>query len=180
MAGSMEAVTTNAVFLIVLMRNCVQISFLRHRHTKSSIPYSYVSFARHNSLTSLNSHQVSRVVQRSKIEALTDYFLNIFVYNDGLAVFGSCMQYTMSYSCDLVSTLNNTVLSILQRIQNQTDSNFMIRHSLLYNVFVFSRYLMSQFGAFNTDSLAETFCYYALIVHIDQLIFQGRASAVDN
>ena len=162
------------------MRDCIQICFLRHSHTKSGIPYSYVCFTWHNCLTSFDSHQVCRVVQRSKIEALADYFLNVIVYYDRLAIFGSCMQYTVTNSCDLIGALNNTMLCILQCFQNQTDCYFVIRHSFLNNVFVFSRYLMSQFGTIDSDSFAKSFCQYALISHINQLIFQGRASTVDN
>ena len=56
MAGSVEAITTDAVFLIVLMRNCVHISLLWRRHTKSGIPYCYVWLTRHSLFTSLDTH----------------------------------------------------------------------------------------------------------------------------
>jgi hypothetical protein len=39
---------------------------------------------------------------------------------------------------------------------------------------------VSQQRTVNTDSLAQTFSQYGLVFHIDQLILQGRASAVDN
>ena len=55
-AGAVETVPADAVFLIVLMRNGVQICLLRHLHAESGIPHRHIWLARHGLLAGLNAH----------------------------------------------------------------------------------------------------------------------------
>ena len=57
-------------------------------------------------------------MQRSKIKALTDYFLNVIVYNDGLAVLGTSVQYAVTDCCDLIGALDYAVLGILKSFRS--------------------------------------------------------------
>ena len=149
------------------MRNCIQICFLLHGHTERGIPYCHICLARHNSLTCLNTHQICRIVQRSKVKALSDHSLHIIIHHDGLTVGGSSVKHTMSDSSDFIRAFHHAVFRILKRLQNQSDCHLMIRHRLLCDIFILSGRLMGQLRAFNTDSLTQTFCYYTLVVHID-------------
>ena len=110
-------------------------------------------------------------MQRSKIEALADYFLNVIVYNDGVAVLGTSVQNAVTDCCDLISALDHAVLCILKSIHNHLDCYGVGRHVFLYDIFVLASRLMGQFGTLDTNSLAQTLCDYALIGHVDQLIF---------
>ena len=110
-------------------------------------------------------------MQRSQIEALADYFLNVIVYNDGLAVLGTSVQYAVTDCCDLISALDYAVLSVLKSVHNHLDCYGVVRHVFLYDIFVLASRLMGQFGTLDTNSLAQTLCDYALIGHVDQLIF---------
>ena len=56
MAGTVETIAADAVFLEVLMWNGVEICLLRHLHTECSIPYRYVGLAGHSLLAGLDSH----------------------------------------------------------------------------------------------------------------------------
>ena len=178
MAGAMEAVTTDAVFIIVLIGDCIEVCLLRHLHTESGIPYCYVRSSGHSCLACLDTHQVRRVMQRSKVEALADYALYVLVNYDRIAVNLSAVQNAVSDCRDLLGILDYTVLRIYQCLHNQLDCFGMCRHSLLDYHFL-AVCLMCQLGTFDSDSLAETLCHYGLILHIDQLIFQRGASAVD-
>src|SRR5699024_290590 len=71
-AGAVEAVAADAVLLIVLVRDGVQVGLLVHAHAEGGVEYSYVRFARANFFTGLDTHQVGRRVQRAQVEALAD------------------------------------------------------------------------------------------------------------
>ena len=90
----------------------------------------------------------------------------------------SAVQNAVSDCRDLLGILDYTVLRIYQCLHNQLDCFGMCRHSLLDYHFL-AVCLMCQLGTLDSDSLAETLCHYRLILHIDQLIFQRGASAVD-
>ena len=171
MTCSMETISSDAVFLIILIWDCIHSSFLWHIHTKCCIEYCYVRLARHSLLTSLNTDQVSRVMEWSKVEAVTYDFLHILCNQCSITVYSTCMQYTMSDCCDLICALDHTMLRILQCIDYQFDSYAMIRHWLLCHKFVFSCRLVGQDRTFCSDSLTDAFCKNAFVLHIDQLIF---------
>ena len=178
--GSVEAISADFIFLIVLIRYCIEICFLRHGHAKTGIPNGHILLVGHNRLAGLDTHKISRIVQRSKVETLFDNPFYIFIHNNRLTVFGTRMKHTMTDCRDLVRALHHAMHRILKRIQNQSDRNLVIRHRLLGHIFVLASRLVSQYRTFNTDSLTQTLCYYTLVRHINQLIFQRRASAVDN
>ena len=61
-AGSVEAVTSDLVFLIILVRQTVHISFLRHGLMESGVKYSYHGSGGHQLLACIDTDQVSRVM----------------------------------------------------------------------------------------------------------------------
>ena len=179
-AGSVEAVTTDAVLFIVLIWNCIQICLSWHALSKCGIEYCYLRYARHSGLTCLNTDQVCRIVQRSEVEALSDDSLNILIYNDRIAVYLSSVQNTMSYCGNLLDIINYTVILVGQCVQNHLNCDLMILHWRLYYIIFLSSRLMSQLRTINTDSLAKSLCQYLLCLRINQLILQRRTAAVNN
>ena len=173
MRCTVEAVTTDAVLLIVLGRDCVVVRLLRKGHTEGSIKYSYVWLARNDLLACLDTHEVCRVVQRAEIEAGTDNVLHVLVYDAGLCDVWTSMEYTVSDGTDLINGLYYTVLCIGECIKYQLYSDAVIRHSGLNNEILLARYLMCELTALDGDTLAETLCKNGLILHIDELILEG-------
>ena len=96
-ACSVESITTDTILFIILVWNCIQICLSWHALSKCSIKYCYLRYAWHSCLTCLNTNQVCRIVQRSEIKALSDYSLNILIYNDRIAVYLTCVQNAMAY-----------------------------------------------------------------------------------
>ena len=96
-ACSVEAITTNAILFIILVWNCIQICLLWHTLSKCSIKYCYLRYTWHSCLTCFNTNQVCWIMKRSEIEALSDYSLNILIYNDRIAVYLTCVQNAMAY-----------------------------------------------------------------------------------
>ena len=71
-ACSVETVSSDLVFLIILMRQTVKICLLRHCLMKSGIEYANHRHVRHQFLAGIDTDQVCRVVKRCKIVALFD------------------------------------------------------------------------------------------------------------
>ena len=113
MAGSVEAVTADAVLLIILVGDGVGVSLLRHSHTEGGIKYSYVGGSGHSLLAGFDAHQVRGIVQGSQFEALADYALYIIIYNDGIAVYGAAVKHSVADGGDLAGILDHAVLRIL-------------------------------------------------------------------
>ena len=166
----MEAVAADAVFLKILMRNRIHISFLRHSHTKGSIPYSYVWLSGHSLLAGLDTHQVCRVVQRSKVEALADHTLYVIIHNNGIAVYHTAVKYAVADRRNLICVCDHAMVCILQSFHNKADRYGMIWHRLLKHELVLALWLVGQLGSVNTDTLAKALCDYVFIFHIDQLV----------
>ena len=61
-AGSVETVTSDLVLLIILIRQTVHISFLRHGLMESGIEYSYHGSGRHQLFAGIDADQVCRVM----------------------------------------------------------------------------------------------------------------------
>ncbi len=176
-AGSVKTIAADAVFLIIFIGNGIEIRLFRHCHTKSSIPYGHVRRSRHCFFAGLDSHQVGRIVKRSQIKAFPDDTFYILIYYDGLTVNGSCVKNPMSHGGDLFCIRDYTILRIYQCFHNQGNGFRMLGHGLLNHQLLVGR-LVGQLGTFNSDSLTEAFRHYVLVVHINELIFQGRTSAV--
>ena len=81
---------------------------------------------------------------------------------------------------NLIRIFDHAVAGILKRFHNQFNSCLVSRHIFLDLHLVLASRLMGQLGTGNADPLTEAFGDYTLVIHIDQLIFQRRTSAVDN
>ena len=113
MACSVETISSDAVFLIIFIWDCIHSCFLWNIHTKCCIEYCYIRFARHCFFASFNTDQVCRVMKRSEVEAVTNNFLHVFCYKCCITVYSTCMQYTVSDCCNLIRTFDHTMLFIL-------------------------------------------------------------------
>ena len=145
---------------------------------ESSIKDSYHGGIRHKSLASVDTCDVSRVVQRSKFYELCNTCESLIVNQSGRGECLAAVYYAVTYCLDVVHIADDAMILICQSVKNETDSNFMILHGLLDNYFVFTRRSMSQDRTFNTNFFYQTFCFYKLLIHINKLIFERRAACV--
>ena len=95
MAGSVEAVFTDAVFLIVIIGNGVEIGFRRHGLVELGIEYRDVRNAGEDFLAGFDAGEVCRIVKRSEREAFEDDVLDFF-----------CNK---NRHCDFLAAVKNTV-----------------------------------------------------------------------
>ena len=178
-AGSVEAVTANLVLLIVLVRDTVEVSFLRHRLMECGIEYGNFGNAGHKLHAGVDTDEVRRVVKRSKVAALFDALNNFVVDDNGGREFLAAVYDTMTYCTDLGEILNHAVLGICEGCKHVLDCYFVIRKRIFKNNLLAAGGGVLQ-TAVNADTLAKTYGQSLLGLGVDQLILQGTASAVDN
>ena len=177
MRSSVEAVFTDCVFLIVLFRNTVHICFRRHGLMECGIEYCYVRNARHQFHAGIDSHQVCRIVQRTKISALLDNFDYFVIDDNRVCDLHSAVQNAVSDGIYFFQALDDAALLVYQSVQNHLDCLYVCRHCCFCYLFFAVLWLINE-ASVDTDSLTESFCQDVTVVVIDQLEFQRGTSAV--
>jgi hypothetical protein len=108
----------------------------------SSIKYSYHRGTGHQLLTSIDTDQVSGIMQRSQVGTLF-HSLNNFVsnYNRASKLLAT-VYYTMTNSADLGHISDYAMFLISQSSQNHLNCLVVIRHSLFLNNSILTGRLM--------------------------------------
>ena len=175
--GAVEAVATNPVLLIVLIGQRIEICLLLHAHAESRVKDSNIRRSGHSRLAGFNAHEVCRIVEGSQM-AVRNCLLDVLINQDGRAVKRSAVNHTMSDCGNLIRALNHTVVGIDKSLHDKLNRLLVSRHSDLELILLAARRRMCEQRALDSDSLAETLREHTLILHIDQLILERRASAV--
>ena len=110
-------------------------------------------------------------MKRSKVKALPDHSLDIFIDNAGIAVYGASVKHPVADGRDLVCVLDDAVIFVLEGFHDHLDGHCVIRHGILHHILVLISGLMGQLRTFNADPLTQSFRDNALVVHVDQLVF---------
>ena len=69
--------------------------------------------------------------------------------------------------------------SIGEEVEDEFDSDFVVRNGL-FDFFFLAIPFVCQLRIGKADFFDQTFCHYFFIVHVDELVLQGRAAAVYN
>ena len=88
------------------------------------------------------------------------------------------MNDTVANSVDLTHIRNHTMLFIQQSGSYHLDSYTMVGDISLNFDLIFTLGLMSQLRIAQTDFLYQALSHNGLIVHIEELVFQRRRTAV--
>ena len=179
MAGAMEAIAPDFVFLIIFIREAVQIGLLRHGLMKGRIKDRHHRHARHDLHAGTDTDQVGRIVQRRQIAAFFDSPHHLFInqYRAGEAL--SSVHHAMSHRADLGQGSDDALLLVRQFFDYQLHRSGMIRHIRNFLYFFSARLLMGDVASVNADPLAQTLGQNFFRIAVDELIFQRRTSAVD-
>jgi hypothetical protein len=176
----METIAADGILLGQLIRQSICVSLRRHSHMESCIENSNLRCAlRQYGLASLDTCQVCRVVQRSQREALTDYTLYVIVYDNGLAVVLTTVEYAVTNSLDLADIGKNAVILVYESIQDHLNCNLVVRHRIEADKILLTRSLICELTV-DTDSLGITLSENIAGGCFKKLELAGRASAVDN
>ena len=86
---------------------------------------------------------------------------------------------TVTDGGNLIHRFYHTAVISGQSVQNHLNGFFMVGHLFFKDKF-FTVRLVRQNAAFDTDTLAKTFCDDGFVFHIDKLILQAAATGIDN
>ena len=87
-----------AVFIIVFMWDSISICFFWKSHSKSCIKYSDIFFAWSIFFTSFYTHEIGRIVKRTKIKTFFYYLLYTVIYYYRFSEFYPAVKNSMAYS----------------------------------------------------------------------------------
>ena len=180
MRGSVEAVAAYAVLGVVLIGQRVQIGFCRHGLMECGIENAYHRSVGHKSLAGCDTLQVGGVVQRSQVDAFFQSLNDVVGDEDGARILLACVYYAVANCADLIHGLGYAVLGVGERVQHVADGVLVILHRSLQDPLVHTDLLVLDHGAFDADSLDQAFAQEFFVLHLQDLILQGRAAAVDD
>ena len=134
----------------------------------------------HQFLAGTDTSYVRRLMQRCHIAQAFNLGQYFVVNDNGFAEDFAAMYHSVAHSIDFVHGFDNAMVGINQSSQYFFDTVYMIGDLAFQSYFVLTGRRMRQNRAFNTDTFNQTFSNDRFIIHINQLIFDGRAAAVNN
>ena len=170
MAGSMEAVAADLVFLIVFIGKAVQIGLFRHGLMERRIEHHRHGHAGHDRLAGADADQVGRIVQRRKVAAGLDPLNHLFVHQDGAGEALSAVHHTVSHRVDLGKGADHAHLRIRELFDHQLHSRRVIRHIRHFLHLFPARRLMGDVASVDADPLAQSLRQNRLRIAVDELI----------
>ena len=180
----METIATDTVFLRQILGNGVCICLIRHGGMETCIENGDIRLTGEKLLHDFDAGEVCRVVQRAERNIVHDDFFDLFVHQC-FRVFRAAQQHSVAHGGDFVRRGNHAAaFGIQQYLDHFLHARRVVgigTRKLKGLLPVSSRkalVLKVAFGhadAFH-QPLADTF----IRRHIDDLIFEGRAAAVDN
>ena len=180
MTRAVETVTTNRIFLVQLVGQCIHVCIIRHGLVESRIEDSHLRHARQTLLYRVNTLQVSGVMQRSEVHTLNNLRLHFRRDEHGLIEFLASMDYAVTHRVDLLEVLDASDLRIHQFLENQLNTYGMLRHRLLEFHLLAIRQFDQQERIRQTDFLDTALRHHALALHVEEFVLDTTAAAVEN
>lgn len=178
-AGAVRAVSSHFVFLIICVIYGVHIRIFGHREMESRVEDQSHGRFGHRRAAGLDADDCGGIVQGREI-------LDLFHHRHG---FGrnerrlfECFarsDHSVTDRIDFFHRRNHARFFIRQRFQHQLYGDVMVGHGLFDDNFL-SACFMRELGAVDADTLAVALGDDLLRLHVDKLIFEGRASRIDD
>ena len=102
----MEAVTTNVILLIQLVRNGIKVSVVWHGAVEGIVEHANLRCVRHELVYSTQAFEVSGVVNGSEVAQTLDAILYALVNDDALLEEVATLHDTVTYCIYLVKALD--------------------------------------------------------------------------
>ena len=178
MARPVEAVATNSILLVQLIRQRIHVRIVGHRLMESRIEHSHLRHARQRLLYRINTFQVSGVMQRSQLGALHNHLLHLRRDNHRLVELLAAVHHAVPHCLYLFQVFDAANLLVHQRVQNQLNTHRVLRHLFLDNHLLAVGQLHLQERIGQTDFLHAALCQHAMVSHLKQFILYTATSAV--
>ena len=134
MRGSVEAVTTYTVFFIQFVWDGIHICIVRHCLMECCIEYTYLRYIGQNSRNSIDTFQVSRVMEWSKVVASGKCIQYFFIQFHWFAETFPTVYHAVTYCIDFFQRLDCAIFRANQCVQDKFDTCSMFRDIFFQNL----------------------------------------------
>ena len=117
-ARTVEPVPTNAILLVILIRNAVKVVLRLYRVVERRVKHRHLRHPRQHFPHSLHTHDVARYVQRSQIGERTDLLQHIVRDEHTLLEILAAVGKPVTHSRHLLQRIYHTVLVVDQRLHH--------------------------------------------------------------
>ena len=179
-ARAVKAVAADAVLLIVLVGDAVNVGLGRHGLVESGVEDDDVRLAGEDVHDGFEAHEVRGVVERSEGDDFFDSLDDFGGDEDGLRELLAAVDYAVAGRAELVEALEDAEFRIDEDVENVLDSRRVVGEGNFARHGVEAGLRVLDARAFDSDALDETLRKDLLAFHVDELILQRRASAVEN
>ena len=167
--SSMETVAAGSVLLVPFAWNCILESFFRHCLVPCCIHDCWVRNIWHYLLSSFNTHDVSRHVERSQVYYLAEAFQNLWSDKNRLCELFATMKYAVTNSSNFFHRFDYTNLRVSDFFNDKFDC-FFVSWTRAFDFCFLSLSLVSNAASFNSDALHNTVSHYFFVVPVINLI----------
>ena len=176
MGCAVETITADTVFLIQLVRNGIHVRIIGHGLVESRIEYTHLRDAGQQLADSLDTFQVSRVVQRSQVGIGFPLLEHLVRQQHTFRKFPT-MHNAVAYGIKFVQRRQCSNFRIDQYFKYQLDTLVVRRNGRFDHLGPISQ-LHFQESSFQSYFLNPTRSHDLVTGHVIQLVLNGRTSAI--
>src|SRR3989304_9909543 len=126
MRGPVKAISSDAVFLIKNVGESVDVSIFWHLLVKSSVENRYLGDIRQNLLTGIYTSDIVRIMQRGKLNAVSQLCHYLRVYQDRLRKFLAAMHHPVTNCRNLRFVFDHPMVRGEKNTNHILDGNDMV------------------------------------------------------
>ena len=166
------------ILLVQLIRNSVEISVIWHCAVECIVEHTYLRCIRHKFIYSTQALKVSCIVYWCQVAKTFYTILYRLVYYNALLEEVATLHNTMTYSINFVEALDSTELRVEKTLEYEVNAFLMVRH-VVHNLLLLAVRQSYFYESFvKTDTLNTASSEHRVVVHVIELILDGRTSAV--
>jgi hypothetical protein len=173
----MEAIAADAVLVIQLPWQAVQVGFWWHGLVEGRIKDRYLGYAWQEPFRFIDAHQIGWIVQGSQfyviLYRLEDFSVDLYRRREFLTT----MNNPVPYGIDILYCRQYAIYRMHQCLSDMLHGRRMVMEIFLDLYITLGRTLAQDTTSF-TDTLYGTTTDALLVRHAEYLVFQGRAAAV--
>ena len=154
--GAVEAVATDAIFLIIFVWQGIEIGLGGHGAVERGVEHCRHRDARKHFLHGRDALQSTRIVQRGKVDEFLDQVNDVVVDEDAVAELLAAVGHAVTDGVDFLQVLDDTHLRVDQSLEHQFDAFGVVRDGELFVMF-FTVVFVGEFAHFEADALQEAF-----------------------
>ena len=181
-AGAVGAVLADPVLLIILVGQAVHIVERRHGLVEGRVESHHLGHVRKDLLHRPDAEQVRRVVKRGEIAANLDLGKDILVDEGAAREEIRTLDDTVADRLDVVEGLEHAAIRIHEGVQQELHADLVVGDGKILRQDRLAGGLVGQDSLGETDFLDDALGHqviYIIALHVQQLVLDGRAAAID-